>query len=601
MLLLEVKATMTRAEYTEEATRLLSERPQDLKWLKVALLASFTADFLKPCLVVEAAQYGVGVEMWTGPFGQVEQQIMDPGSELYRSEPEMVIVLTRVEDWMPDLAWRFVGYTPQGLSESRRELRGRLEMLVQNLRQRTSAKILVGNFALPVWLAASQEDPLLEISQVGFWAQLNDDLASLCRQTPGVIALDVAAAAREVGSVAWTDARLAWLARAPLSVAALTALAKRTARRLRATFFPPKKCLVLDMDDTLWGGILGEAGLGGIALGPDYPGNVFVDFQRRVLALRDRGILLAAASKNNEAEVLQVLAEHPSCLLKREHFAAFEVHWQDKAASLRNIAQKLNIGTDALVFFDDNPVEREWVSSQLPDVSVVPVPKHVMDYGRVLDEGGWFDAMTFSIEDRQRADQYAHQEVRAQLRSSMGSLEDFIRSLEMKVTVGPVGAETLGRVEQLLGRTNQFNLTTRRHTASQLEAMIAAGALALWARVEDRFGDNGIVGVAIALPADACHWVLDTLLLSCRVLGRQVETAMLAVLEETIRQRGGVQLRGEFIPTSKNQPAADFFQRHGYQPIQEKAGAWELRLDATRAMPESYVVKRLPFLNYEQT
>ncbi|WP_395747327.1 HAD-IIIC family phosphatase [Prosthecobacter sp.] len=589
---------MTRAEYAQAAAGVLREKSPALRWLRLALLSSFTVDLMKPCLVVEAAQRGLGLEVWAGPYGQIDQQIMDARSELYREAPDVVVILARVEDLMPELAWQFLRQTPEDLQQARTALSRRMEGLVrQVLAQHAKAKVLLGNFALPQWLAAGEEDALLEVSQVSFWQQLNDDMAALCRRVPQAVLVDVAAAAVKAGADAWTDARMAWLARAPLSAHALEAVARRIARRLQAVYHPPKKCLVLDMDDTLWGGILGEAGMGGIALGPDYPGNVFVDFQRRVLALRDRGILLAAASKNNAEEVLQVLAEHPACLLKREHFAAFEVHWQDKAGSLRGIAQKLKLGVDALVFFDDNPVERDWVRSQLPEVAVVPVPKHVMDYGRALEEGGWFDTAVLSEEDRLRAGYYAQEEARAGLRGGAASLEDFIRSLEMKVTVSTVTQETLPRVVQLLGKTNQFNLTTRRHTTAELERMMAGGAVAVWARVEDRFGDNGIVGVGIALPdasADAGGvWMLDTLLLSCRVLGRGVETALLAVVEREVARLGARQLRGEFIPTARNQPAADFFEKHGYHRAAQAGGAWERSLDAARPLPECFVLHTL--------
>ncbi len=586
---------MTRAEYAETAEKLLREKPPSLRRVRLSLLSSFTIDFIKPCLVVEAAKCGIGLDVWTGPFGQIEQQVMDPGSDLYSSAPEVIVILAQVQDLMPELAWGFLRYTPEQLKRARAELCGRMEDLVSVLLQRAPLTILLGNFAPPLWFAAGEEDALLEVSQASYWMQINDDLADLCRRVPHAVLLDVAASALRVGGAQWTDAKMAWLARAPLSIHAMASVSQRIARRLQAVYQQPKKCLVLDMDDTLWGGVLGESGIGGIALGPDYPGNVFVDFQRRVLALRDRGILLAAASKNNEEDVLQVLAEHPACLLKREHFAAFEVHWQDKATSLRNIAQKLNIGVDALVFFDDNPVERDWVRNQVPDAVIVPVPKHVMEYGRVLEEGGWFDATVLSNEDRMRANYYTQQEARAELRSGTGSLEDFIRSLEMKVTIGPVTKDTLLRVAQLLGKTNQFNLTTRRHSTTELEKMIAAGAVTVCARVEDRFGDNGIVGVGIALPGVDGRWILDTLLLSCRVLGRGVETAMIGFIEKWVHHQRGTHLRGEFIPTARNQPAADFFERHGYHLVTDALGIWEWCLDSVRPMPEYFVLQTLPF------
>jgi FkbH-like protein len=415
---------------------------------------------------------------------------------------------------------------------------------------------------------------------------VNTAVAEICAGVPRCSVLDVARAAAETGLSRWRDDRLAFLAKAPWSGDALTAVAKLTARSLRATFTTPKKCLVLDMDNTLWGGVIGEAGMEGIQLGPDYPGNVFVDFQRRVLSLRDRGVLLAAASKNNAADVETVLAEHPSCVLKRADFAAFEVHWEDKATSLRRIAQSLNIGLDALVFMDDNPVERAWVREQLPEVTTIELPASPMGYWKALDDAACFDSLALTAEDRQRAVMYAGEARRQELQSSAGNLDEFLRSLDLVLTVGCVDETTLPRVAQLLGKTNQFNLTTRRHDEAAIRDMSAQGT-GLWVRVRDRFGDAGLVGVVIAVP-DGDAWRVDTFLMSCRVIGRKVETVMLALLERVAALRGVPALTAEFIPTKKNQPAEKFLPEHGFTLHGEH---WRLILAAPRGIPEFYTIE----------
>jgi FkbH-like protein len=209
-------------------------------------------------------------------------------------------------------------------------------------------------------------------------------------------------------------------------------------------------------------------------------------------------VLLAVASKNNEVDVLEVFQNHPDCVLKIEDFAALQIHWQDKAGSLRTIAKELNIGTDALAFFDDSRVEREWVRSHMPEVTVIEVPDNPLDFARALDESGAFDHLAISAEDQRRAEMYQKEKERRRLQSESISLEDFLGHLNMKATIGFVDQETLPRVAQLVAKTNQFNLTTRRHTPSELQAMIESGAVALWLRVADRFADNGLVGVALA-------------------------------------------------------------------------------------------------------
>ncbi len=564
--------------------------------LKVAVLASFTADFLRPCMVVEAARRQLVFDIWLAPFGQIEQQMVDERSELLATPRDVVLVMVRLEDWLPDLGSRFVSQSPAALAEVRAGLRERFNALFQNLRRHCKAKVLVGNFAAPTWCAAGVADVSLAPSQMSFVQQLNDDLAAVCRSLPDVLVVDVARTACELGLGRWRDERLEYLAKAPWSSEACAAVAMAVARRARPWFAAPKKCLVLDMDNTLWGGVLGEAGLDGIALGPDYPGNVFLDFQQRVLALRDGGILLAAASKNNSTDVEEVLARHPSCRLKREHFSAWEVHWEDKAASLRTIAATLNISLDALVFFDDNPVERQWVREQLPMVTVLDVPASPMGYARTLADSGCFDLLALTAEDRQRAALYQEESTRQELRQQTGSLEEFLQGLQMTLTVGFVDDATLPRVAQLLGKTNQFNLTTRRHSAAELQGLVAGGAIALWARVKDRFGDNGLIAAAVVVPEPdkAGTWRIDTFLMSCRVIGRGVETALLALLEKCVHSRGGRLLVGEFVPTAKNQPAAGFLPEHGFSPVTDHL--WHLPLDQPRALPAYFILESPPDL-----
>ena len=577
---------ISRADYLRLARELETAAGDRLQ---VALLASFTADFLHPCLVVEAARRQLNFELWLAPYGQIEQQVVDAGGLLYAAPRDVVIVVARLEDWLPELGSRFLSYSPEGLAQQRAALRGRMETLLKTLRGRSKAKILVSNFVPSLWCAAGLADGALGTSQAGFVQRLNEDLATVCAGSPDVQVLDAARLACETGLDRWRDERLEYLAKAPWSSDACVAVAKAVARRVRPWFVAPKKCLVLDMDNTLWGGVLGEVGSDGIALGPDYPGNVFLDFQRRVLALRDGGILLAAASKNNAADVEEVLNHHPACLIKRAHFAAFEVHWEDKAGSLRRIAAALNIGLDALVFFDDNPVERQWVREQLPMVTVLEVPASPMGYVRTLAESGCFDLLALTAEDRQRAALYQEDSGRQALQQQAGSLEEFLAGLNMTLTVGRVDEGTLPRVAQLMGKTNQFNLTTRRHGAAELQQMIDSGAIAVWARVKDRFGDSGLIAAAVLVPEAAEAWRIDTFLMSCRVIGRGVETALLAVLEKVAHDRSARLLIGEFIATSKNQPAADFFPRHGFSPASDNL--WKLPLERPRQIPEYFTVE----------
>lgn len=580
-------ANLTRADYLRLAKELAAQEPGE-STKRVAVLASFTTDFFKPCLMVEAARKNQRLEVWLAPYGQIEQQALDPQSSLHEQKPDVILILPQLDQLAPELSFRFLAHTPAELEKFRDQLSVRLSEVLRGLRSGSKAKILMGNFTPPLWNAAGLAESSLEKSQARFVQDLNGQLTKICSTFPDVLILDVHRAATEVGLDHWRDERLEFLAKSPWSSEAMSKVAKMAARRLHSWFSTPSKCLVLDMDNTLWGGVLGEAGIDGIALGPDYPGNVFVDFQKRILALRDTGILLAAASKNNAADVEDVLANHSSCLLKREHFSAFEVHWEDKATSLRRIATSLNIGLDSLVFFDDNPAERAWVKEQLPEVTVLDVSTNILSYSSTLADCGCFDLTSLTTEDLSRSQLYAEDLQRRELQTQTGSLEDFLRGLDMTLTFGLADEQSLPRIVQLLGKTNQFNLTTRRHNAAELQAMLNAGGIILWAKLRDRFGDNGLIAVGIVLPEDAVTWRLDSFLMSCRVIGRGVETALLAALAGAAKNRGAESLIGEFIPTSKNQPSAYFLKQHGFTLSEDVESCWQLPLNQVLSIPEHF-------------
>ncbi|MFZ4766066.1 MAG: hypothetical protein ACOYMN_14035, partial [Roseimicrobium sp.] len=258
-----------RAEYANEARGILQQRPPELRWLRTAVLANYTTEFLAPYLVVEGARCGVGLDIWSGPYGQIEQQALDAASELFARAPEVVLILPQIEDWAPVLARRFMTLGSEEIEQTRSDVRSRFVAVLASIRQHSEAKILLGNFVPPVWSSAGSVDVGLVDSLTGTLQRLNEDLAAVCRDVSDAAVLDMACVAREVGSRRWRDERMAWLARAPLSGEAMAAVGKAFARRVRACLYPQKKCLVLDMDNTLWGGVVGEAGMDGIQLGPD--------------------------------------------------------------------------------------------------------------------------------------------------------------------------------------------------------------------------------------------------------------------------------------------------------------------------------------------
>jgi FkbH-like protein len=334
-----------------------------------------------------------------------------------------------------------------------------------------------------------------------------------------------------------------------------------------------RKCIILDLDNVLWGGILGEDGFDGIKLGGGPMGRAYADFQRLLLSYYNRGIILATNSKNNCGEALRVIQEHPSIM---------RINWKDKVENMIDLADELNLGLESMVFVDDSPQERERIRQALPQVFVLDLPVSPFRHCEALHNVKDFNSLILSEEDTRRGDMYYAKRKRRDLLKSKGNLEDFLKSLDIRAEVKYVNSFTMPRITSLINRTNQFNVTTRRYNLAEVEEMCSQpdefGIYNM--RIRDKFGDEGIVGVAI-VRKEGRKWVIDTFLISCRVIGRKVETALLAKIVEDAQREGASFLIGEFIPTKKNAPAKSLYSDHGFEMIEEEDAAvlWELNLN----------------------
>lgn len=345
-----------------------------------------------------------------------------------------------------------------------------------------------------------------------------------------------------------------------------------------------KKCLVLDADNTLWGGIIGEDGIDGIQIGDEFPGSAFRDFQKLLLTWRDQGVFLAVASKNNEADVWEVFDKHSGMVLRREHLSAWQINWLPKAENISLIARSLNIGTDSLVFIDDNPMEIAYMRDARPEVTSLLLPPEPADIVSTLQALTLFDKLEITDEDRKRADMMRAERDREVLGTQI-SHADFLSALDLKVDLFKVRTEDLGRITQLINKTNQFNLTTIRRTLDEVRALANSPNFRLYGlRVTDKFGEYGLTGVIIVqVSDDRRRWTLDTLLLSCRVLGRGVETALVGALADDARGEGAAEFHSSFIPTAKNALCASFLSDQGFSQIGERE--WHLDLSEAPSVP----------------
>lgn len=549
---------------------------------RLFVMRSFTVESALPLLRAQAFCGGIDVTAQVGEFNTYVQEILDPSSALYAFKPDAAILAVQTRDVAPDLWSRFPDLSEEDVRGVIEEVAASFEGWIGSFRANSPAHLIVHLLEVP---EPSQGvlDAQQELGQVEAVRRINDRIRAACRAQRNVYALDIGDTVARRGREQWHDERMWVTARMPIAAKELLHLARQWARFLHPITGRVCKALVCDLDHTLWGGVIGEDGMTGIRLGAEHPGSAFQALQRAILDLAQRGVILAVCSKNNEADAMEALSSHPGMLLKPEHFAALRINWQDKATNLREIARELNIGVDSLAFIDDNPVERSWVREQLPEVTVIDLPTDPSGYARALRDALVFERLTLTAEDKERGRQYAENRVRNELQQQAGSMEEFYASLKQEVEIAPVTPMTLARVAQLTNKTNQFNLTTRRYTEQQVQDLSASAEARVYSiKVKDRFGDNGLVGVAIARYAGTtCE--IDSFLLSCRVIGRTVETSFLAVIVEEARRRGCTLLRGWFLPTKKNAPAKDFLASQGFTKVREESDGsqtWEFDLAA---------------------
>jgi len=575
---------------TREAKTVQPDWPR----LRVALLGSSTVDHLAPPLRIAALRVRLTLDVHVGGFGQYRQELLDPGSSLAAFAPQYVILMLGQRE--------LIGSIPLGAS--RAEAQAALDIALADLRTlwRTARERFGCTVIQQTLLDVSEPvfgglDAQVPGAPARLTSLLNEQLAEAAAADQ-VLLLDVARCAARDGLAAWFDTARWLQAKIEIAPQAGVAFADLALRLIQAQRGQSRKCLVLDLDNTLWGGVVGDVGADGIVLGQgSAAGEAHAALQRHAKLLGQRGVILAVCSKNETAVVEEVFRSHPEMVLRQADIAAFAVNWNDKAENLRAIAARLNIGLDSLVFVDDNPAERARVREALPMVAVPELPDDPAGYVACVARAGYFESVAYTDEDRQRSDQYAANLQRDALRESAQSMDDFLRGLEMAVVYGPVGQVDLPRVTQLLNKTNQFNTTTLRMSAEEVAGVSgAARSLVLQFRLLDRLGDNGLVSVMILSPLadepqsmEIVNWVM-----SCRVFGRQLEDEALNIAVEASRARGARQLRARFVPTKKNGVIAELFPRLGFAAAGAAADGssqWQLDLAAYTHRP-THITRR---------
>jgi FkbH-like protein len=549
--------------------------------VRLAILGSSTVAQLQPAIRVGLLRRRIWATTYTSPYGQYLQDLLDPNSGLHAFKPTVVLFAFDARHALgkfdADMDQASADRLVDDIAE---QFRGHWE-----LARRSFSCAVIQQTILSVFPALlGNNEHRLPGSPSRLVARINARIAELADQS-GIDLLSLDARAAEDGIAQWHDPVLWHRAKMEVAPPAAPFYGDLVARIVAAQVGRSFKCLVLDLDNTLWGGVVGDDGVEGLTLGQGSAlGEAYVAFQDYARQLSQRGVILAVCSKNDEANALGPFTSHPEMVLKRHMMAAFVANWTDKATNIRTIAKELNIGLDALVFADDNPFERNLIRQELPMVAVPELPEDPAYYAPCIADAGYFEGISVTSEDRARTGQYRANAERESLRATTSDLTSYLRSLEMEMRADPFDAVGLARITQLINKTNQFNLTTRRYTEHEVGDLTRSpDAITLQIRLTDKFGDNGMIAVVIAQPGENIgELAIDTWLMSCRVLGRQVEQATLNVLVGEARQRGFKTIRGEFRPTAKNAMVRDHYATLGFKPA--GAGAegqtfWTLAID----------------------
>ncbi|HVN86448.1 MAG TPA: HAD-IIIC family phosphatase [Candidatus Binatia bacterium] len=549
---------------------------------RLAILSDAAVPQLVPLLKALLARHGVRGEIYLAEFDSIELEVFNPESGLYQFAPDTVVILNSLN------ALRSKYHREaDARGDFSERIAARTASVWDAFRNRSTAAIVQNTYVLPYERHFGNFDHKVSEAFYPTVQRLNLAITALARDRAHVLINDVDALASYVGRRNWLDERLWTLAKAFCALEHLPLVAQNIVDIVLAKAGQLVKCVVVDLDNTLWGGVIGDDGLEGIVIGPYGDGEPFHRLQHYLLELKRRGIVLAVCSKNEQATAVEPFRHHPEMVLREEDFAVFVANWNPKPDNIRHIQQTLNIGLDSIAFLDDNIFERQLVRETLPEVIVPELPEDPADYVRVISELNLFETTSFSDEDRRRADLYRQNASRQEIQAGFSDLAEYLRSLDMQVTLKRFDTFHLPRIAQLIQRSNQFNLTTRRYSQAECEAMMIqeGEVLPLYVKLADKFGDNGLISVVI-LRIRPPVVEIDSWLMSCRVLGRGVEQYVMNQVMGIAARQGCTVVEGCYIPSAKNAMVKDFYRQFGFERVQaEETGVTRWRLAVSAYQP----------------
>ena len=545
-------------------SKLLSNVDYEKK-IRIAILGSFTLNGLAETIRVKCDEKKIQCATYVSGYNQYSQEIYDEKSQLYKFSPDVTFLIIDFRDVLGELFLNPYSVSVEERKEFVKDKSDEIINLAQTFVNKSKSKLVMSNFNIPSYSPIGINETREEYGLHDMIRDLNRIITTLMSLEPEIYIYDLNSFVTKFGENNIFDYKQYFYGDVRISLDYIPYLAEELMGYVKAVLGLNKKCIVLDLDNTLWGGIVGEDGFEGIKLGDDPVGRAYAEFQHNLLALNQRGILLAINSKINFDDAIQIIKEHPNMVLKEDNFACVRINWNDKAVNMKEISDELNIGPDSMVFFDDDPVNIEYVKSNFPEIQTVEI-SDPSNSSKILKSMNDFQVLKITDEDTMRNKMYLEQRKRTELKTQVGNLQDFLKQLNISVKIKNADKYTIPRISQLTLKTNQFNITTRRYQEEDIRKFSQdKDKIVECAQVQDKFGDNGITGVYIINKDNKLQWTIDTFLLSCRVIGRGVEDGVLSQIIEKARTEGVSKVRGEYIKTKKNKPAENFFPAFGFK------------------------------------
>ena len=550
----------------------------------IAFLSSFTINGLSETVQVKCNEKKIYCDTYAGGYNQFSQEILNLKSKLYDFSPNLTFLILDLRSVLGDLFFFPYSYTEKEKKELINSKLNELFEIITFFVKNSNSKLVLTNFNSPSYSSYGIASMKSNFNLKDMVLYMNKKLQEFTINKNSIFIFDFDAFVSKFGEKNVFNYQNYFFGDIKIDLDYIPYFANELIPYIIAQLGISKKCIVLDLDNTLWGGIVGEDGFDGIKLGPQLPGNTYLEFQKNLKALKNRGIILAINSKNNFNDAIQVINEHPNMILRKEDFSSIMINWNNKVSNMYEIAQELNIGLDSIVFFDDDPVNRELMRTSLPDILTVELPKDSSEYVNTLHELPEFSMFEITDEDSKRSEMYAQQQTRKEFEISTPNLEDLLRNLSLELIIKKSNNFTNPRISQLILKTNQFNLTTKRYTAEEIlnftnDENIIIGC----AQVKDKFGDHGITGVFIIKKLNSNEWFLDTFLLSCRIIGREIEKGILNYIINEAKKNGIKIIKSQYVRTEKNMPIQDFLPNCGFKQINN---FWEYDLNNAFNMPD---------------